>query len=128
MRCRRLESHAQYSFAVFLIERGAFPKSFVPQALSRTPSRPSKKNCSAVSPSKWLSTFTCIGAACTSDKSATKVTFVNSFRIVSRLSRSNRHWSYQREFERRGWSPYLPFSRIAESSSADNWLATRNER
>src|SRR5580700_5087524 len=122
MRWRTLESHAQYSLAVFLIERGTFPKSFVPQALSRTPSRPSEKNCSAVSPSKWFSTFTCMGAARTSDKSATKVTFINSFRIVSRLSPSNRRRSYQHEFQRRSWSPYLPFSRIAESGSADNWL------
>src|SRR6201998_2973053 len=80
-----LDSDAQYSLAVFFIVRFTLPKSLVAQALSITPSLPSEKNCSAVSPSEWLSTFTCTGAACASDNSANMVKLTNSLGIFIRI-------------------------------------------
>src|SRR6201987_2661904 len=91
MRCRTLDSDAQYSLADFFIVRFTFPKSLVAQALSITPSLLSEKNCSAVSPSEWLSTLTCTGVACASDNSANMVKLINSLGIFIRIfGRPNR--------------------------------------
>src|ERR1700747_1581913 len=91
MRCRTLDSDAQYSLAVFFIVRFTFPKSFVVQAVSIPPSLLSEKNCSAVSASEWLSTFTCTGVACASNNSTNMVKLINSLGIFIRIcGRPNR--------------------------------------